>query len=665
MALKAEIQSTLPSKTLLILGNFWGMAITYLVTMLVLRMVGLVFIFSTHSLSLGMGDVLVFSLFDDLNWFLYFTGLLLIFHVIISLFSMRVAKWFSQLIFTLALLIHAALTIYFQKTLVPLGKDLFGYSYEDLLFTVQASGQINFLNGLLAAGVVVFVLILLHMGIYFFRFGIKTYFVVTIATYWFLIVLNLFPRSADSEASELKRNIELNKSRYLSEQSFDYFMYADEYYFDFYLRSAEDGISVKKTFLDDAYPFLHEADYPDVLSPYFDSLTSAPDIVFILVESLGKAYSGSGAELGSFTPFLDSLEHHSLVWTNALSSTGRTFGLLPGIFGGLPFGEKGFLEMYQNFPHHNSLISILRANRYETSYFIGSDKAFDNQGAFITYQKVDQLVDVSGFDPKYPKAPSKNGFSWGYADKDLFSNTLEKLPGSDGNPQLRIIQTQTSHDPYIVPDRPFYLSKLQNHLQTKLRLNQEQLSRYMAYQDVYMTILYADDAVKEFITAYSKRPEFANTIFVITGDHRLPEIPMSTRLDRFHVPLLIYSPMIKRPSYFKGITSHFEVTPSLLAFLKGQLGIEVPRQAVWLGQVLDTASTFQSTLSMPLMRNKNQLLDYIDGEYFLSEGQLFLISDGLGIEPVTDNGMQNRLNGLFEDFKNKNSYMVQTRKLLP
>jgi len=187
----------------------------------------------------------------------------------------------------------------------------------------------------------------------------------------------------------------------------------------------------------------------------------------------------------------------------------------------------------------------------------------------------------------------------------------------------------------------------------------------LAYEDIYMTLLYADDAVREFIEAYSKRPEFENTIFVFTGDHRLPEIPMSSRLDRFHVPLIIYSPLLERTAYFKGMSSHFEVTPSILAFLRENAGLKIPEIAAWQGQVLDTARLFQAKLSMPLMRNKNQLLEYIDGEFFLSEGQLFKISENLNIDPISDSDLTNKLNGQFEDFKNKNNYMIQTRKLLP
>lgn len=480
-----------------------------------------------------------------------------------------------------------------------------------------------------------------------------------------VIGITFFPEMISTGASETMRNVELNKSRFLTEEAFDYWMYGGEFYFDFYLRGTNDDLIIKKEFTNDEYPFLHKNEYPDVLSPFFDSLTKAPDIVFIFVESLGKAYSGSDAYLGSFTPFLDSLEQHSLVWTNALSSTGRTFGLLPGVFGGLPFGEKGFLELYDEFPYHNSLLSVLRDNGYEVRYFIGADKKFDHVANFLEYQKPTQLEDESTFLASFQKAPSKNGFSWGYSDKELFTNGLQKLPPSTSSPQVRIFQTQTSHDPYIVPERDFYQGKLRSHLTNTLGLSQAQLTEYLAYEDIYMTVLYADDAIKLFFDEYKKRPEFANTIFVITGDHRLPEIPMASRLDRFHVPLMIYSPLLKRRDYFKGVSSHYEITPSLLALLEKQAGIALPEEVIWQGQVLDTARTFQSQIAMPLMRNKNQLMDYIHGEFFLSDGQVFLVSDGLNIDPVEDTNVLNRLIGEFEEFKNKNTYMVQTRKLLP
>ncbi len=666
MAQKAEIRSNLPVKIQTTLNNFWSMSLIFSFLMILLRLTELILIFRTQVIQLSIKDVILFSLFEDLNWVLYFLGLLFIFHIINSLLSLGLAKRFTQIWLVLALLIHITLIFYFLKTLQPLGKDLFGYSLNDIILTVQSSGQLNLISVIVGVVICTAVFLLFNLGNKHLAFGLKTTLVFSIAMYWFLILVYFIPLKDPDHLNEAKANIQLNKSKHLSEQAFDFLMYKNEYYFDFYLREVKDGLFVKKEYTDPSYPFLYSADYPDVLSPYFDSLSSPPDIVFVLIESLGKAYSGKYAYLGSFTPFLDSLEQHSLVWTNALSSTGRTFGLLPGIFAGLPYGERGFLELYDDFPHHNSLISVLNTNGYTSSFFIGSDINFDHEREFLEYAGVDHLTDIRGFESKYKKIPSfSNGFSWGYGDKELFAQGLSLFPRRDGKPQLGIFQTITSHDPYVVPEPEAYSQKFEHHLENYLHLSETEKKDYRPYKNIYQTILYADDAIRDFVTSYSAKPEFANTIFVFTGDHRLPEIPMASRLDRFHVPLIIYSPLISRPAYFKGLVSHFEVTPSLLAMMQAQVGVEIPDEKIWMGQTLDTSRVFQSNIVMPLMRNKSQLIEFLNGEYFLSDDQLFIITDGMNIDPIEDQNLRNKMTGEFEDFKNKNNYIIQTRKLMP
>lgn len=665
MALKAEIHSNLPDKIRKTSSNFWAMSLIFAVLMLILRGVETFLIFQNHVLPITFRQVAFQSFLADINWILYLLGLLLIVHIILSILSVSLAKWVTEFFLIVALLAQLILIFYFLNTLNPLGKDLLGYNLEDMKTTIQASGQLNLVSILGGCLGIALLILILNLGIKYFNFEIKTSAILTICMYWFLIIFYFLPIKETDNTNELKANIQFNKSNYLAQQVFDYYRYKNEFYFDFYLRSVDDDLLVKKNFIDPNYPFLHTADYPDVLSPFFDSLSRKPDLVFIFVESLGKAYSGKNALLGSFTPYLDSLEKHSLVWTNAISSTGRTFGLLPGIFGGLPFGENGFLEMYADFPNHNSLLSVLETNGYESHFFVGTDKAFDHEDSFLEFQKVKTIDDLHTFDPKYPRISSETGFSWGYNDKELFSNALEKFPQSSENPQIRIFQTITSHNPYRVPNPDEYKEKFDAHLDRVLHASDTERKEYESYKDIYYTILYADDAIRNFITSYKKRPEFENTIFIITGDHRLPEIPMASRLDRFHVPLIIYSPLLSRPTYFKGMTSHFEVTPTLLSFLHGQTDIDLPEEKIWQGQVMDTSQVFRSMIAMPLMRNKNQLADYLNGTYFLSDDQVFVISDGLNIDLVEDQLLKNRLTGEFQEFINKNNYTFQTRKLLP
>ncbi|WP_297338185.1 LTA synthase family protein [Algoriphagus sp.] len=665
MAQKAAIRSTLPYRLRVIFKNFWGVVLMFIVLMILLRGLELFLVFENHVLDFSISDIFLFSLRQDIGWLFYLTGLLLMVYLPISFLSAKIGKVLVLIILTFLTIVQVGLVFYFMKTLVPLGKDLFAYSIDDLLLTISSSGQLNFWTisggGLGLAAVV----ILLNLGAKFFSLSLKGYLVLTLSFLVLILAFTLYPQEQIAGANENKVNITLNKSRFLTEQAFEELVYGGEYYFDFYLRSTSDDLLISKEYLGDEYPFAHKANYPDVLTPFFDTLPQAPDIVFIFLESFGRAYSGKEAYLGSFSPFLDSLEQHSLVWLNAISSTGRTFGLQPGVFGGLPFGSKGFLELSDEYPYHQTLLSILGDNGYQIRYFIGADKNFDQVGSFVEYQKPDQFIDERGFDSRFKKGPSSSEFSWGYADLELFTNGLEKLPPAYSAPQVITFQTQTSHDPYLVPEREYYSQKFESHLENYLNLAEEEKPDYRAYQDIYMTVLYADDAVKFFIEEYKKRPEFEHTIFIITGDHRLPEIPMSTRLDRFHVPLIIYSPLLKRPDYFKAMTSHYEITPSILAFLEKQNFVELPEIVTWQGQVFDTTRNFQSRIAMPLMRNKNQLVEYIHGEFFLSDGELFVINEGLDIEPIQSPDMLTKLTGEFEDFKNRNTYMVQTRKLLP
>src|SRR6185295_17368323 len=77
------------------------------------------------------------------------------------------------------------------------------------------------------------------------------------------------------------------------------------------------------------YPFLHTVDSSvDVLSPFFTKSETPPNIVILLVEGLGRAFTNKGAYLGNFTPFIDSLSSQSLYWENFLSEGGRTFAVL-------------------------------------------------------------------------------------------------------------------------------------------------------------------------------------------------------------------------------------------------------------------------------------------------------------------------------------------------
>jgi hypothetical protein len=332
----------------------------------------------------------------------------------------------------------------------------------------------------------------------------------------------------------------------------------------------------------------------------------------------------------------------------------------------LPFGEKGFAEMGDKMPDQLSLISLLKKQAgYHSSFLYGGEAPFDNMEQFMNRQGIDRVTDQKDFGPNYKRLPAKgNGFSWGYGDKEIFRKYLEDSQVADSFPRLDVMLTLAMHDPFLIPDQEKYNKRALDRME-KLGLSDKQKAFDKTYLAQFATMLYFDDALRGFISEFSKRKGFKNTIFVITGDHRMPEIPISTQIDRFHVPLVIYSPLLKKAQKFSSVVSHFDITPSVLAFLQHNYRIKQPSVSAWIGHGLDTELSFRNIRSYAMMRNKNEFMDYIDGEFFLSAETLYKVSKTLDIEPFENTNIKTNLQNKFENFRNINLYVTRNNRIIP
>lgn len=408
------------------------------------------------------------------------------------------------------------------------------------------------------------------------------------------------------------------------------------------------------------YPFLHAEQTPDALGPHFRLRgATPPNLVFIIVEGLGRAFSGPDASLGSFTPFLDQLAAQGLYWDNFLAVQGRTFAALPSIFGSLPFGEAGFDATSGKLPEHTTLLGVLKANGYRLNYYAGTNLDFDGERGFLQAQGVDTLVDATNFPPGYARSND-----WGYADNELVSMALAEGASNDVRPFVTVLQTNSMHSPYTFLGQQSWQERFERRLD-QLGLVEKQKAGYRAYRDIYSTVLYLDDALRRYVESVRQRATFGNTIFVITGDHRLPELPMDEWIDRYHVPLIIYSPLLTAPQRIKSISSHFDLTPSLLALLAHGCGLKTPSQVTWVGTGLDLESSFRNLHDTPLKQTKTNLVDYVAGTWMQSRGELYSLSDGLHMEPVQDAGVQQHVAARFAAFRAANDQFARTRALAP
>jgi sulfatase-like protein len=413
-------------------------------------------------------------------------------------------------------------------------------------------------------------------------------------------------------------------------------------------------------YLNPRYPFLHQEQTPDVLGPHFtDDRRTPPNLVFVIVEGLGRSFSGPGADLGSFTPFLDELAGRSLYFENFLSAQGRTFAVLPSVFGSLPFGDQGFLALGDKMPEHATLLSVLKGQGYRTRFFSGTDPAFDNEEAFLQRQGVDEIYGRHDFGSEYPRISE-----WGFDDNELVSFALAHEGQPLSQPFVDVIQTITMHDPYRFLGQERYISRFEERL-NQLGLSEAQKDRYRSQRAIYASVLYTDDALRRYFQAVQAQPWFSHTIFIITGDHRLPEIPIGEWIDRYHVPLIIYSALLKEPQRIKAVSSQLDVAPTLLAWLANGYGLRSPATVTWLGSGLDLEPGFRNQHEVPLKQTKPTLDTFVQGQWALNRGSLYRLLDGLHAEPVQDEKTLARLQMRFSALRAANTAFERTGALMP
>lgn len=537
----------------------------------------------------------------------------------------------TALLLALLLLIEAVLVGYFCTALVPLGSDLLGYGFEDVKTAVGTSGGPYF--ALFLGGAVV---LALFWG--FYRLSSKYYHHINRMYPFTIILVSMFIMTLFIEGKPINHN----KTQYLVLNIYD--------------SATEDTSYDPKV----EFPLVKKEKPENVLGPYFDLKEERPNIVFIVVEGLGRDFVGEGAEYGGFTPFLDDLTTKSLYWENCLSNTGRSFGALPSLLGSLPFGKSGFMELEQ-YPNKLTLLGILKSNGYHTSFYRGSHSALDHVDRFLNSEQVDFVLDKSGFGPEYTlQVEDEAGFSWGYPDKELFKKSME-LPRDPKRPRMEVYMTFSTHEPFVPPRPEVYEGQVEKILAKGIHRERTQKT-IEKHKNVFATLLYADDALRYVFEAYKKRADYENTLFIVTGSHRLASIPQRNNLSPFHVPLMIFSPMLKAPRKMGAINSHFDVTPSLLALLEGKYPLKTPPKVAWMGSGLDMDIAFRGTKDIPLMRNKNELKEYLSGEELYTDGQVFRIDAKMGLHNGFGVG---DLEAKLKAFKSMNAYVTANDKIIP
>ena len=582
-------------------------------------------------------------------------------------------KTYKAFIFIYAIA-STLLTEYFCNLMMPLDHVIFAYSIEGLKGTIESSSSFSIIPILyFAVSLALFILVSrswkkVRIGHIFSYIVLGASLIVSISFNYSKII-----KEERFSISHAKFILSTNQPSYSTIKIFDHLnkKNTDEKTGYEIIEEATESYQklnrqVKYPYRD--YPFYRKADYQDVLGSFMNKTEngSKPNFVFIIVESFGQCLTGVEDPTISFTPFIDSLKNESLYWKNCLSATERTFGVLPTIFASTPHGKKGFGDRYSSIPPHNSLLKDFKKNNYDVSYYYGCYRDADRYDNFLKANEVAKifLPEQGSVDEEVYNLMRSNN-RWGLDDKELFDIVInDRKAAKDDKPFVDIVMTLSTHEPFIILEgQDKYEQMATEFVENCPTVSKKEKNTILKNINVFACYMYMDECVRNLVNAYKEMGKYDNTIFVITGDHRMGMLNTGNVLRSFNVPLLIYSPLLKGNKQMNAVVSHYDITPTINAYLSNNYDYQVDEYCHWLGASLDTVKEFRSNVNQAFMLNNRDVIDYLHDEYFLCRSKLYTIDSDLCLTLVDNPALHARLKKELDDYNLLSHYATETNFL--
>ena len=296
--------------------------------------------------------------------------------------------------------------------------------------------------------------------------------------------------------------------------------------------------------------FVNQSTIDSLVQPikhYQNNTKSKPNVVLFILESNAKEYFGSFnknttiPKYKGYTPFVDSLAQHSLIFTNAYANGYKSIHAMSSVLAGIPSFKDAFTSSPYPKQKTESLVSTLKSEGYATSFFHGAP---NGSMGFLGY------ANILGFDHYYGKNEYNNDADfdgvWGIWDEPFFqyfNTTISK----EKQPFMATLFSVTSHEPYQVPDK--YKGKF-----PKGDVN------------IHQCIGYTDFALQQFFASAKKQPWFKNTIFVFVGDHgnTIYYDEYKKEMNKNAVAMMIYQPNSKLIGESAAYAQQIDLYPTIL-----------------------------------------------------------------------------------------------------
>ena len=304
------------------------------------------------------------------------------------------------------------------------------------------------------------------------------------------------------------------------------------------------------------------------------------NVVVLICESMGQEYFGFYNDYEGYTPFLDSLCRESLTFRENYANGRKSIDAMPSVLSSIPMMAEPFLLTPSAMNRVGGLARELAADGYETAFFHGAQngsmgfEAFARNSGFRHYYGRTEFDE----DTRFGGEKEFDG-TWAIWDEPFLQYMALQLTDmqreSGGKPFVAAAFTASSHHPYHIPKA--YRERFPEDPENPM----------------HHCIRYLDLSLRHFFETARRQPWYANTLFVLTGDHTnaTSQEEYRTLWGLHRVPVIFHDPTGTTfpPQQRQGTVQQIDVMPTLLTALGhgkpyvafGQDVLSTPDSLLW------------------------------------------------------------------------------------
>lgn len=313
--------------------------------------------------------------------------------------------------------------------------------------------------------------------------------------------------------------------------------------------------------------------------PYKIPGSRPPNVMFVMLESLGTSAVGAYGNPLNPTPNIDRLATQSWFFEHFYVPVTGTAKTVWASITGIPDVTR------QESATRNPLITkqhslINSFTGYEKIYTIGGNSGWANMNALIRQS----IEGVRLYEERDWKSPVVD--VWGISDLDLFKETdriLQALPKD--KPFFAYVQTAGNHRPFTIP-------KTNDGFEVKHPTLEEVQAAGSRSVEQYNAVRLLDFNIGRLMEIAKAGGYYDNTIFVLFGDHntRIAQIPFlapayeQLGLESNAVPMIIHAPGLLGTRKVEEAVGLVDLLPTVagmagLEFRNGGMGRDIQQPA--------------------------------------------------------------------------------------